>query len=193
MDWSPDATPRYVMKYKNAGIEHSLLVRFARGTPMLDGVSDAQTKLAAFFEDLVGLLCEDLVALSAVWIPQDTNISVPAGIPTLTAGDQALADFSAMDKITHLTFLARSTGGSKTSIKVFGVQLTMDDPTDIAGQANFRIEAGESAGVDAAILVLQGSPFRAVDNTALSWKNYVDVKVNDFWLKQVRSGGITGG
>jgi len=187
-DFAPNATPRYIAGYNSVGRQHHVTMRVFRGTSMVDGVAAARSMLHDFFNAVASSLPNDFTWTDAVWIPQDSDISVPADPPPAVTGAQLLANFSKQDSITHLTFSGKGTAGGKVSFKIFGVQF---DPDALpAGTASdFIFHAGEVATIDAARSVLDGeSNLAAIDNTHPIMRSSVTLKVNDHWLKKVRVG-----
>lgn len=189
-DFAPSATPRYVLKYVNAGVEHTIMFRAARGTSMGALQTIGEGAVDDLFDALGPFLCTDLAAVSATLYEEDSEVGIPTGVPTLPAGDQVVADYSPTDKVSFFGFAGKGTGGSKVSVKVFGI-LTGDAPDEPA--ADGVIKPGESVAVTAAVNALSAqSGLRAIDNTAIAvWYPRVTYKVHDRWLREVRKGTVT--
>lgn len=189
-DFAPTATPRYIASYNSAGITHRIMMRVERDTSESIGVAAARLGLHDFLDELTTSLPEDFAWISANWYDQDSDVAIPVAVPDAVTGLQLLANYSKQDKITHLTFSGKGRFGGKINFKVFGVQF---DPDELpAGVENdFVLNPGEAATVDAAVGVLNAvALLRCVDNTKPVIYGRVTLKVNDHWLKQVRSGGI---
>ena len=186
-DFAPSATPRYVLKYVSAGVEHTIMFRAARGTS--NGALQTIGEGAAddLFDALSAIMPDDLAAISATLYPQDTDVGIPTGTPTLPAGAVDTSAWSAVQKIHHLTFSGKGTGGSKVNVKVYGANIA-ETTTAIGGDG--KLAPGESADVDAAVAALSAqSGLRAIDNTAVAvWYPRVTFKTNDYWLRRARQG-----
>lgn len=194
MDFSPDATPRYILKYNAAGLIHHIMVRGDRTNTLNEVQTMGTGFMHGLFDALKTILPADLSFISALLIDKDTNIGVPGNLPTAVTGTAALNTYSVLDKISHLTFSGKSSGGSKASIKVFAPALS---PDSVANNdlSDFAFTAGEAAAtIDAAVAFLgtQGNA-RAIDSTGITWYTRVTYKINDKWLRVARKGGLSHG
>lgn len=191
-DFAPDVTPRYIAKYHVASLEHSIMVRFARGSTELDNVSEANIILNGAFEAVATLLANDFAWVSAEYIPQDTNVSHPVATPDAVTGLFDLEDFTIQDKISHLTISGRGTAGGTVHWQMYGLQF---NPDSIGGGASvdFVFHTGEVTAVDNAASAFARASIRTVDQTKPTIRSDKTWKVNDFWLKRARKGGITIG
>jgi hypothetical protein len=72
---------------------------------------------------------------------------------------------------------------------MFGVQVTPDvaSPSTLD---DWRLTSAESAGVAAAVALLNSSAIPANNNMPASWALYANLKVNDYWLKRARRGSL---
>jgi hypothetical protein len=189
--FAPDATPRCIYRYVNGGLAHNIQFRGYRGEAR--ATSEARTAIAAtnLFTALAPIICTDFAWLSALYIPQDTNVSSPAGLPDPVTGTFAPSVYSPEDKIRMLSFHGKSSGGSKTSCEAFGMILTTDDTTPGHIGKDFRITTGESAIIADAVAALAAQNLAGIDNTILTWYGYANIKVHDYWLRQVRKGLVS--
>lgn len=190
MDFAPDATPRMKVFYTSAGITHSMQVRSHRDSSPTIFILTAADYITAFVTALQSVLPTDFHFTSATYTPQDSDVSVPVGKPADPTGAIDPDDMSKQDKISHLTFRGKSSGGSKASIKVFGVQFSPDTaPPEV--ESDFIFSPGESTPLDNAVGVLAASTLlSAVDNNGIVWYDTVNLKVNDHYLRLARRGLI---
>lgn len=188
-DFSPDATPRYVASYRAAGINHSIMLRGYRGEAGSLTESRATQALAFWYNTLAAALADDFTWLAAFYIPQDTNVSVPAATPAAVAGLVPVTSFSTIDKISHYTFAGKGVGGSKTSAKLYGHVKTLDVTPDNV-YSDFILLGTESAPIATIVADLNARAFPAVDNSVALWYNRATLKINDAWLRRLRAGSI---
>jgi len=80
---------------------------------------------------------------------------------------------------SYYNFIARSSGGRRLRMAVFGAV--------IAG-ADYRFIAGEDADLDAAlaVLVAAGSSLKCIDGLTPVWKTYINAGFNSYWQRAVR-------
>jgi hypothetical protein len=191
-DFAPTATPRVVYHYTSAGLAHSITFRGFRDESQATSEARATSAIQAIATNLDFLLCEDLVVTQAFYIPQDSEVSVLASIPTIDAGDVAIEDFSIQDKISSLGFAGKSNAptGSRANFKIFGVS-TNPDVTPAVATSNFLITGLENADIAALVTALNGFNLPAIDNGQVRWYNRATLKVNDKWLKDARRGIVS--
>ncbi len=192
MDFSPDATPRYIVEYVSAGITHHVMFRPERDTTYTTGVAAGALAIHDWLVEIVTSLPTDFAFTSAVFINQDTDFALPADVPAPVTGLQNLANYSAEDKIRTLTFPGRGFGGSRVSYTVFGVQFNPDVvPAGVS--SDYVFNAGEAPTIDAAVDALNSAALlRCIDNTKPIFRKRVTLKTNDHFLKFVRRGIISG-
>jgi len=161
-----------------------------RGIDVGTGVTEAAAYLRALFVALASNLADDLAFTSAEYALTDSDLFFPAAMPAAVTGAIDVADFSKQDSITHLTFSGRGAGGSKTSVKVYGAQYLPDQVPD-AIESDFVINSAESSLILNSVAALNnsvGGRTVCIDNTVATFHARATVKVNDFWLRQVRKG-----
>lgn len=187
-DFAPDFTPRYRVRYISAGINHVAMLRGYRGEPSADTSNRARTVLAGVFDTFESVLPDDFAWLSAEYIPEDTNIGSPDAVPATVVGLADAALFSTQDRISSLGFVGRS-ASTPVRLFMFGVQVTPDvaSPSTLD---DWRLTSAESAGVAAAVALLNSSAIPANNNMPASWALYANLKVNDYWLKRARRGSL---
>lgn len=188
-DFAPNVTARYKLHYTAAGRPHTIMCRAARGTLASPGAGQCAVYLRGLFSALAPLLADDLSFTSAEFALTDSDLFFPAAVPAAVVGGSPIAGFSKQDTITHLTFSGRGTGGSKVNVKVYGVNWAPDTlPGSV--ESDFVVLGTELAQIANAVISLNtGSGIIvAIDNTAALYANRATIKVNDFWLRQVRKG-----
>lgn len=191
MGFADDVTPRYILEYNNAGLRHHVKVRLQTGTDQTTGVAAARLVLNQVFTDLAGFLCTDLAFIGAVWIDQDSTLAIPVATPTAVTGLVSLSSYSHQDQISSFGFSGRGLAGGRFRLYVFGIALSPDTPAPGAPGWEFVFHAGGNGAVDAAVGHLAGAPLLAAgDGTKPFIRTDVTLKVNDHWLKKVRSGGV---
>lgn len=186
-DYAPNFTARYVLRYSTLGHEHTMMFRIARGTGVA-GLNATILKVAAFLNALAPARYADWTPISATYTPEDSDVSVPTAVPTLTAGAVAVPTNPTSDSIMSLGFVGRSNAGQKARLFVYGTAFAPEVSGNAAIADNFRITAAENGTVDAAVTVLNnGSPnIPASDNQTVGWYSYANLKYNDYWLRQIR-------
>src|SRR5262245_29237394 len=102
--YAPSFTPRYRLHYLNVGVQHSVTVRFARGTSFSSVETQAIAAWEAIFTALDALTGTDLAAISAEIALTDSEVFNPAAIPTLDAGPVVPGDVSAVNKVLAWTW-----------------------------------------------------------------------------------------
>lgn len=188
-DYAPDFTPRYRVEYVSAGLTHHMMLRGFRGESLAATDSRARNAIHDALAPLVAYLPSDFAFVSAEVIPQDSNVSSPGNLPGAITGTVDPADMSAEDKIRTLGWVGRS---ASTPMRLFVFGFTIDtDVTPADFKTDFRITAAELAAVSNSIAGLNAAGVPANNNLPGTWKSYVNLKVNDEWLKKVRKGSVT--
>lgn len=167
----PNNTPRFRWHYTTMGHQHTIQLRSHESPGFLGGLMDN------YFSAL-GVTCAGIVLDNVEFAPSGSDIFNPVvtGIEgTLYTGGSFLPENEAW----AYTFIGRTTGGRRVRITQYGALFLGND---------YRIIAGESSPIDAAIAVLVGASgsIRGIDDLTPVWKTYVDCQVNDHWVKQLR-------
>ena len=186
-DFAPDYTPRYVVRYQSAGIEHHLTLRGFRGESASSTGGRARNALYDALTPLVNYLCEDFTWLSAEYIPQDTNVGTPDSLPASVAGVVDIADMSKEDRIRTIGYVGRS-AATPMRLYIFGINMNTDALTGVL--RDFRVTSAELSDVADSIAGLNNAGLPANNNLPGAWYQYVNLKVNDYWLRQVRKGAV---
>lgn len=190
--FSPSYTSRYRAHYHVCGIDHTIQLRKQLGATPGDTTLLAGT-VNGIFAALAASLCTDFAFLGAEQADEGSDLFYPSTTPTAvtgTGGDPA--DFTPFQKVTHLRFGCRA-AGSRSSIEIYGVAWyysnTLSD-TNVIGYDGV-VTPAEFAPIGTIAALLNTQAFANSGNPSSVWAARATVKVNDFWLKQVRSGGIT--
>lgn len=189
-DFAPNATARYRLKYNVAGRVHTTGCRHTRGIDSGTLQAEGSAYIRSIFDALKSEMADDLAFISAEYALTDSDLFFPATVPAAVVGALSAADFSKQDGITHLTFSGRGAGGSRANVKIYGVQTDPDDPAGTE-DTDFILLSAERATVANAVAALNTSPggrIVAIDNTVAVYHARATIKVNDFWLRQLRKG-----
>lgn len=164
-------TPRFRIHYSVNTTEHTMQIRSGASPAFIGGlVDDLLTNIGVFLF---------LTTVTTVeFAPSGSNIFNPviSGIEGNTYG----AGAGLPDTVPWAyTFVGRTSGGRRVRLAVFGAT---------ALGVNYRFSPGESGELDAARALLEasGSIIQGIDGLAPIWKAYVNVQVNDHWVKEVR-------
>jgi len=184
-DFAPNFTARYRVRYSVLGLTHTQQWRIARSAG-LTGLNNMILKVAAFWAALEANIWDDFTFLSATYAPEDSDIFLPAGVPTAITGALTPPAAPKSQSIVTTGFVGRSNLGQKARVFCYGVA-TSPEETSTLGD-DFRLTAAESADIDAAVTVLNnGSPnVVGSDDAIVGWYAYANIKYNDYWLRQIR-------
>lgn len=169
-----DNTARYFLRYTVAGFEHVMTQRVSAGITDSDAI--------AAYEDFLATL-EDLVYLATiVGLEKSASGSNVRNPVTWTGAPQFGAD-AAPDgsQASSVSFVGRSFDGRK--VRLFAYAFKGSFPTD------FRLTNGENASVASAVAVLNGmsGTFLTISGQHPVWRPYMNVGVNDHFVKESRA------
>lgn len=168
---APNATPRFRCHYTSAGEGHTMQLRSGASPSYIGGV----------FNDIFTAMDPAMAPATldfVDWAPAGSDIFNP--VVTGQEGNAYTgAVFTDEMKAWAYTFLGRSTGGRRVRLFLFSALFLGSD---------YRIEASASAPIAAAIAALTaaGSNVLCIDGLTPVWKSYVDIQVNDHWVKVLR-------
>jgi len=183
--YAPNYTPRLRLKYQAAGIEHTIMMRAARGTSA--GGLDAQKgSIRACFNFGASLLASDFAWISADYALTDSDDFFPTTLPAAVTGGQSAATFSLKQRCTSTNFNGR-VSGSRAAIYFYG--FWWEDGLDTAGD-NGRVTPGEESFVGTIATELSGQA-HAGNGLQAIFHQYANIKVNDHLLKLLRRGTIS--
>lgn len=187
-DYAPDYTPRYRAQYVSGGIEHHIMVRGFRGESSIITTDRARTALFNVLNPLAAAIPDDFSWLGAEYIPQDTNIGTPDSTPAAITGLAPVAQLSDHDRISSIGWVGRSVA-TPMRLFFFGVQFSPDLlPANVA--SDYRLYTTESSVVADSVTALNAAGLPANNNLPGAWKLYINLKVNDYWLKLLRRAAL---
>lgn len=190
--FSPSYTSRYRCKYNVCGIDHTIQLRKALGATPGETLLLAGT-VHDIFAAVAAKLCDDFTFVSAEQADEGSDEFYPSTLPnpvTGTLGGPAL--YTPFQKVTHTRFSCRARG-SRSSIEMYGLFWEYANKVDDGSQVGYDgvITPAELTAVGTIASLLNTQAFANSGNPASVWQARATIKVNDFWLKAVRSGGIT--
>jgi hypothetical protein len=108
-----------------------------------------------------------------------TNVSYP--ITWTGAGTYGSGAGTADETAVYFDFVGRSIDGRRVKVTTFGA-------ASVASNGNYRVSAGESGPIDAALAVLLGlnDEFVTISGLPPVWQNYANQGINAYWTKQIR-------
>lgn len=186
-DFAPNWTPRYRVRYSTRGGTHTMQFRIARAADPGD-FSGMAGKVGSFLEALESLLFTDWTVLSATGALQDSDIFLPAPVPTGFTPAASTTGESLATKAWETGFIGRSSNGGRGAFFIYGLR---QNPITVTPPQDFRIFTSENSVFEDAVTALDElSPaFAANDGFAVNWYQYVNVKYNDYWVRRLRQGG----
>ncbi len=190
--YSPSYTSRYRAHYHVCGIDHTVQLRRQLGATPSDTASLAGT-VNVVFAAVAAKLCTDFAFLGAEQADEGSDIFYPSTTPAaVTPTGPTIGNYTPFQKITHTRWNCRAIG-SRSSIEIYGLHWqysnNIDDPDSVPYDG--VILPAEFSFVTSVAAALNTQAFANSGNPSSVWAARALVKVNDFWLKQVRSGGIT--
>lgn len=182
--YAPNYTPRARLKYQAAGIEHTIMMRAARGA---SAPLDAQVgSIRACFNIMADSLADDFAWISAEYALTDSDDFFPRGLPAAVTGGQPIANFSLKQRCTSTNWNGRVVG-SRAAIYLYGIFWT-DGLGEVAD--NGRVTTAELVEVGSVATELSGQA-HAGNGLQAIFHQYANIKVNDHLLKLLRRGTIS--
>lgn len=188
--YAPNFTGRYRAHYHVCGIDHTIQLRRAIGASPASVALLAATA-TAIFTPWVGFLGDDFAWISAEQADEGSDIFYPSTTPAAVIGTVPVSTYTPFQKVTHTRFGGRA-AGSRSSIEMYGIQWFYADQAGDFETIGYDgvVTAAERPAVGTTAAALNTQAF-ANSGGPTTWAARATIKVNDFWLKQVRSGGIT--
>lgn len=189
--YSPDYTSRYRAHYHVCGIDHTIQLRKALGaTP--SNTADLAGTVSSIFNAVAGRLGDDFAWLGAEQADEGSNLFYPSTLPAAVVGIVPVANYTPFQKVTHTRFSCRAVG-SRSSIEMYGLYWQY---SNVPGDADVIpydgvVTPAEYAAIGTIAGLLNTQAFANSGNPASVWAARATVKVNDFWLRAVRSGGVS--
>jgi hypothetical protein len=188
-DYAPTYTPRLRVKYRAAGVEHTMLLRAARGASMATTISQRESIFHGIFNAVASLLADDFTFITEDWAATDSDVFIPTGsLPAAVTGALATTTWTPEQKVTATTLSGKGTDGVKIHVAMYGLYWDRNDKT--APAANGLVTPGESTPVDNAIAAISGAT-TTISGTVATFYNQATIKTNDRLLKLVRRGTIS--
>lgn len=185
--YAPTFTPRYRATYICAGLRHTITVRGPRGLSFSD-MDNYNNRLRELFSMCHGSLCDDFAWVSGEVAMTDSDVFLPGTTPgAITAGGNALSDYSPISKISAMTISGKSED-SRARFSVFGLLAGGTTPGDM-GQDGL-IRPSELTALTG-MVTLANTYFYANSGQIARFRNLATYKPNDHLLKLVRRGIIT--
>lgn len=190
--YSPSYTSRYRAHYHVCGIDHTIQLRKSLGA------SPAATALLAgtvqsIFNAAAAQLCDDFAFTSAEQADEGSDVFYPSTMPAAVTGTLGIATFTPFQKVTHTRFGGKAFG-SRSSIEMYGIRWYYAHigivPAEGTVGYDGRVTVAEAAFIGTIAALLNTQAF-ANSGAPTTWRDVATIKVNDFWLRAVRSGGIT--
>lgn len=167
-------TSRLFVDYTTCTVQHTLMCRFGTSSNVAAAMAAVDALLTALGSQIHTYTIDGARVAAA-----GSNISLPVswtGASTYggTAG-------SLIETGQYLDFVGRSNDGRRVRVTLFG------SPT-ITSNGNYRISAGESAAVDAAVAVLRATAaeFVTIGDILPVWHDYANQGLNSYWQRQNR-------
>jgi len=189
--FSPSYTTRYRAHYHVCGIDHTIQLRKQLGA------TPGQTALLAgtahdIFNAWATTLCNDFVWLGAEQADEGSDLFYPSATPAAVTGSLNVANYTPFQKVTHTRFGCRA-AGSRSSIEMYGIFWEYSNKVDDISTVGYDgvVLPAENAAVATVAGLLNTQAFANSGNPSSLWASRATIKVNDFWLKAVRSGGVT--
>jgi hypothetical protein len=188
MDFAPNMTCRYRLRYRSAGRTHNLGLRFGRGFSLASVGAFGTTLAGLLFTALAANMASDTAFLAAWTAQEDSDTFIPYGtLPAPITGGVSAGTYSKAMSIIQSTFSGLSDGGAKVRVVVYGFAAGLTAPGTI--EEDFLITGPELAVVASAVSVLNADINQvAIDNTAPNFYNQMTIKPNDFYVRQLRRG-----
>lgn len=184
--YAPTFTPRLRVHYIAAGVEHSIQVRYPRGTTGASLAANVDA-INAIFGYVTGALADDFEFTSAEYALTDEDVFTACAPPVAVTGTIDAATFTPIQKIVGTTFSGRSPG-SRAKFTMFG--LFWEEETLGNAADNGLITAAEVAAIGSVATYATGH-FMANSGLAAVFYQKATIKPNDHLLRLVRRGIIS--
>lgn len=184
-DFAPNFTARYRYRYQTVGKNHSQTWRVA--ADVTDPTAIA-AKVGLFLDDLADSLWDDFTILGAEFALADSDVFLPAVLPSFGGGNVASSGQEPSDAAYAGSFVGRTIAGQKARMFQFGLNFVESVRATIGN--DWKILSSEASTVSAAIVRLNETSPAIVgnDNEIVVWYEYINVKYNDRWVRRLRRG-----
>lgn len=184
-DYAPNYTPRYRMRYHVLGRPHTQVWRLPLSTT---DPAAMIAKIGLWLTDLSPLLSDDFTVVAGDFALQDSDVFLPAGVPSFTAGEVGPGTFVSNDDVWSISFVGRSIAGQKARMFLYGTSVGVTVRSGL--EFDFRITSSENGAISDAIVRMNETspPIVGSDGENVVWYEYVNVKANDYWVRRTRAG-----
>jgi hypothetical protein len=186
--YAPDYTPRFHLKYRAAGFDHTLQLRGARGDTAASLIANQQAAAVDILNAgaTAGLMANDYAWLAAEYALTDSNVFIPTPLVGVSvAGTVNMALHAKRKRARGLTWAGRAVG-SHARFTVFGLVIASEDAGDVGADA--IITEAELAFIGT--VAGAGDSFaRAGSGQAASFYRRATYKENDHLLALIKRGG----
>lgn len=189
--YSPSYTSRYRAHYTVCGIDHTIQLRKQLGASAGDTTLLAGT-VNSIFAAVAARLASNFAFTGAEQADEGSDLFYPSTVPSAVTGLKDPDLYTPFQKVTHTRWNCRA-AGSRSSIEMYGLFWQYSDQAadDDAIGYDGVVTPAEFAAVGTVAGLLNTQAFANSGNPSSVWASRALIKVNDFWLKQVRSGGIS--
>lgn len=182
-DFSSNFTARYKVNYQANNGQHSFMLRVPSAEnldgPFIGRVNDFLASLA-----ISGQLVTDWSVLGALAADNLVDVFLPATPPVFGNNAGTTGPANSL-RPNFMSFVGRSTGGSRVTLKVFGWGVSAQSG---AGTANYRVTGQEAAWVNTTIAALNAIGAVGIDGLPVLWYPYVNYGVHAGYQRKLRRG-----
>lgn len=182
LDFAPNLTWRYRVKYFSNGLNHHITLRTGEDSPSATG---ADLLLDALLATLDAFLPTDFALLDADECAPGSDIFVPS-LPPVSSGITPSGTPSREAGANYLTFSGKGNDGTQFKFQLYGV---VTEPSGVAG-LDYRYQPGNNAAIDAAVNVLQNDggwvQTTTVSGRFVQYRSYVNYGVSAYWQRKLR-------
>lgn len=186
--YAPNFTARVRVRYRAAGATHTQTWRCPAAGTLDINIATLRAAIENIWSDLQPVLYDDVSCLAVTFARENSNIFLPTD-PIIISGDIALPTDNPKIKAFAVSLVGRTAQGQPAKEFFYGIS---EGISEDVGFSNYRINAGETPDVDAAIATANGFFAGLVmcgsDGTGVTWYSYANSKPNDYWVKRVRQG-----
>src|SRR5215213_4263234 len=179
--YAPTFTPRYKLRYFANGKTHSQLWRMPP-TAVIEDATIFALFVSGYYAAIAPELYDDTVAIDASFAAANSTVFLPCPPPTII-GTGSAGPAPANRTPKAISFVGRSTAGSRWVLYQYGTDFVIDD-TDSG--SDFRLTQAEETAIEDTVFFLNGAfeTFRANDGVGVVVKPYANLKDNDYWVRR---------
>lgn len=184
-DFVSNSTMRYRVRYRSAGLTHTMLWRF-QDTGIENTPADWADKVSQVLSKLEGLLSSDFSILSAEHAPAGSDVFLPTvapDVPILSGTNLTGMPAASLS----LGFVGRSALGQRARMFVYGIGYDINQST--LSIRDWRITPTEDSHIAQAISTINdlAPECIATDGGVVEWYPYMNMKFNDYWVRKQRA------